>query len=174
MWISGINCWGRSGYSIGSSSLGMCFNVSEVGNIDAPYKLISNKLHTNTILANGNNEITSDDDVILTGNLNITGNITASNSNPFYIGGKVSGGGTIISSSKTTFTVLKTSIGVFIITPSIAFGSTNYIVNVSCQYGGGTGCYSAFTNSLTATAFTVITMSNTTYSDCIFHFTVIN
>ena len=160
---------------MGTPGFGSCLNISNVGNVIAPYKILSPKIHTNTILANGNNEITLDDDVLITGNLNITGNITASNSNPFYIGGKVSGGGAIISNKgKTTFTVVRSSIGVFVITPTISFGNTNYLINISCQYGGGTGCYSVFTNSLTATGFTVITMNNSTYSDCIFHFTVIN
>ena len=149
--------------------------IYNVGNVIAPYKIISPKIHTNTILANGNNEITLDDDVILTGNLNITGNITASNSNPFYIGGKVSGGGSIISSKgKIGFSVVKSSIGVFVITPTIAFGNTNYLINISCQYGGGTGSYIVFTKSLIASAFTVITMINSIYYDCIFHFTVLN
>ena len=38
MWISGINCWARSGYSIGTSGMDVCLNISEVGNVTAPYK----------------------------------------------------------------------------------------------------------------------------------------
>ena len=96
-------------------------------------------------------------------------------STPFYIAGKVSTtGGVLSSKGRIGFTSYKSSAGVYVITPNTAFGDTNYIVNISCQYAGSVGSYSVFTNSLTSTGFTVITMNNSTYQDAIFHFTVLN
>ena len=175
VWISGIYCDNEQGYSIRTPVLNTCFNIQNHGNINIPYGLSTNGAAINVIIANTSSEITFGRNVLITGNLNITGNVIASNLNPFDIGGKVSGGGAIISNKgRITFTVVRTSTGVFVITPTIGFGNTNYLINISCQYGGGTGCYSVFTNSLTATGFTVIIMNNATYYDCIFHFTVIN
>ena len=49
-----------------------------------------------------------------------------------------------------------------------------YLINISVQYNGATGSYSVFTNAIATTGFTVITMNNSSYYDCIFHFTVLN
>ena len=150
-------------------------NISNTGVITADYRIVTPLLYATTIRASNATVVTIQDDARMTCNLIVNGTITASNSNPFYTAGKVSTAGVILTSKgRGTFTASRSSTGVFVITPTIAFGNTNYLINISCQYGGGTGCYSVFTNSLATTGFTIITMNNSSYSACIFHFTMMN
>ena len=83
MWVGGLNCWGLAGDSIGTVVIGNCLNISNVGTVKAPYKMKTPLIYTDKIIGNGATQVTIDDDVIITGNLHITGTITASKSNLF-------------------------------------------------------------------------------------------
>ena len=69
MWAGGVNCWSRTGYSIGTPILDSCVNISDTGTITADYKVRTPLLMTDTIRGNGANQITIDDNVMITGNL---------------------------------------------------------------------------------------------------------
>ena len=68
MWVGGLNCWGLAGYSIGTTVLGNGLNISSIGPVKAPYKIITPLIYTDKILGNGAAQVTIDDHVILTGN----------------------------------------------------------------------------------------------------------
>ena len=50
---------------MGTTGFGSCLNISSIGSVSAPYKLLTPTLQTNKILSFGNNEITLDDNVKL-------------------------------------------------------------------------------------------------------------
>ena len=60
VWICGVNSWSQTiwGFSMGSPGFGSCLNISSIGSVSAPYKLLTPTLQTNNILSFGNNEIT--------------------------------------------------------------------------------------------------------------------
>ena len=74
MWLMGQNYWFNGGYSIGTPVLGMCFNIGITGIIRAAYKMKSPELMNDIIRGNGANQITIDDNVIITGTTIIHGN----------------------------------------------------------------------------------------------------
>ena len=73
MWISGLNCCSRTGYTIGTPALNGCFNISNTGAITVDYRLITPLLYATTIRASNATVITLQDDVAITGNLNVGG-----------------------------------------------------------------------------------------------------
>ena len=77
----GFNCWGLAGYNIGTSVSGECLTISSIGTVKAPYKLITPWIYTDNMKGNGAAQVTTDDNVICTGALNISGTTTARNSN---------------------------------------------------------------------------------------------
>ena len=179
MWISGINCWALAGYSIGTSGLGVCLNISEVGNVIAPYKIISPKMQTNTILANGNNEITLDDNVLIIGNLNITGTITASNSNPFWVAGKVNGSTVekLSVAGRYNFSVTRAmgfAVGIYFIRFNTNYANANYIISLTNESTGSCKVWDVLNKTPTVEGFYVI-IYNTSNAliDSTFHFSVI-
>ena len=109
------------------------------------------------------------------GNLPVTGTTTASNSNPFYIAGRVATNGSALGSKgRINFSSTGTTVGVYIITPDTAFGNTNYIVSITCQVDGVSGFARLNANVLSTSSFTVVTYINSVLADAAFHFTVIN
>ena len=64
--------------------------------------------------------------VIITGTLNITGTITASNSKLFYRAGKLAANATVSTSKgKLGFSSYRAAASVYVVTPNTAFGNTN-------------------------------------------------
>ena len=167
----GLNCWGLAGYNIGTAVIGKCLNISSIGTVKVPHKIITPLIYTDNILGNGATQVTIDDNVIITGNLNITGTITASNSNPFYIAAEVAANGTVSTSKgKNGFSSYRASAGVYVITPNTSLGNENYTVNLTCQVGESSGFAALHSNGFASTAFTVIIYVNSIQADAIFHF----
>ena len=71
MWVR--NSWTSPGFTIGTITLGNCLNISDVGTVSAAYKIMTPLFYSNTIRANGANQITLDDTIIIIGYLNIQG-----------------------------------------------------------------------------------------------------
>ena len=74
MWLMGGNSWFNNGYSIGTPVLGMCFNLGVTGSTTAPYKIQTPGINVDIIRGHVADQITIDDDVIITGNTTITSN----------------------------------------------------------------------------------------------------
>ena len=113
--------------------------------------------------------------VVLNGSLVVNGTITAYNSNPFWIAGKVAANGTLITSKgRYGFSCSKSATGAYLITPDTAFGNTNYIVSLTSQVDTDTGYVRLNSSILSTSNFAVATSVGTVRTDCIFHFTVVN
>ena len=161
MWHMGQKYWCYGGYSIGTPVLGMCLNISTIGNVSARYELRIPLVHVDNIQGNGDTQVTIDDNVIITGNLTTTGTITASNSNPFYLAGRVaSNGSSLGSKGKICFSASRSSVGVYVVTPNTAVGNTYYSVSLTCQVDSVNGFARLNGNVLTASSFTVVTYIN--------------
>ena len=98
-------------------------------------------VQTNKVLAYGANEITLDDNVLITGNLNITGNIYARNINPFWTGGKVNGTNLNILSviGRYGYTVTRCTtcpIGVYCIESNTEHSNAKYVISLTIQATG--------------------------------------
>ena len=105
----------------------------------------------------------------------INGTITAYNSNPFYTAGRVSSTGTASGSKgRVNFSSVRSSMGVYTVTPDTAFGNTSYIVSLTCQADGVSGFARLNGNAMTATSFTAVCYVNSVLADAIVHFTVVN
>ena len=92
MWVSGVNAFTRVGFIIGTLMLNSCLNISDAGTVTADYKIMTPLLQSNIIRGNGATQITLDDNVISTGDLNsvkswsrITGNINLLDNTANYI-----------------------------------------------------------------------------------------
>ena len=184
MWVCGVNSWGKTGYCMGTSVLGSCLNIYNSGTVEMPYSIKTSEikvLNTNGTLYIRNSlgatiaEFYDDKSAFIFGDLVVGGSITATNSNPFYIAGKVAANGSKISSKgRIGFSVAKTGTGGYAITPDTAFGNTNYIVSVTSQVDTDTG-YSRLNSSvMTVSSFAVATSIGTVRADSIFHFIVLN
>ena len=174
MWLMGQNSWFNGGYSIGTPVLGMCFNIGVTGVVTAPYKLLTPIMQVDTIRGNGATQVTIDDDVIITGNLVLTGGL---NYKPFWLAGKVNGNGVIQSSKwRYTYTCTRNSLGLFTIIPSVSspFTDTYYIVNNSCQIEGANATSRIVSSSLSVSSFQIMTYVNNSLADCMVHFAVLN
>ena len=71
MWAGGVNCWDISGYTIGTPELNSCLNITNHGNITIPYKLRSPGINVDTMKALTLNDISFDDNVLITGCLTL-------------------------------------------------------------------------------------------------------
>ena len=173
MWLMGQNYWFNGGYSVGTPGLGMCLNISTIGSVIAPFKIITPLIYSNTMRANGANQITLEDNVTISGNLVVNG---SSNYKPYWVAGKVStAGAQLVSKGRYSFTSARVSAGLYTITPSSTnpFDGTTYIVNLSFQVEGANATGRIVNSSLSASSFQVMTCVNTILADCIFHFTVL-
>ena len=63
MWLMGQTYWLNGGYSIGTPVLGMCLNISDIGSVKAPYKILTPLIDTNKLIAFGATEIALEDHV---------------------------------------------------------------------------------------------------------------
>ena len=124
-WLIGQTYWFNGRLSTGTPGLGMCLNISTIGTVKAPYKIITPLIYNDTIRTHGAAHVTIDDNVIITGDLSITGTITASNSNPFYIAGQVAADGTVSTSKgQIGFRLYRSAAGVYVVAPNINFGNS--------------------------------------------------
>ena len=78
-WVTGINCWDKQGYSIGTPVLNNCFNIGLDGNVSIDYGFTCNDVATDTLRASTLEYLTIEDSVELNGYLNIAGETTISN-----------------------------------------------------------------------------------------------
>jgi hypothetical protein len=120
---------------------------------------------------------TMNSNVQITGNLTASGTITASNSNPFWVAGKVSANGNAIITNKGRYecTTYKTGTGFYTIYPPTnkPFPDTNYIVQLTCQVDGSNATVRVVHGSLSTTSFQAMTYLAGQVADCIFHFSVL-
>jgi hypothetical protein len=105
MWVAGMNSWNRQGCSIGTTTKDACFNITNAGNALIPWTL------------------------------NVTGTITASHANPYWVAWKVDYDGVILNSSgRNTATINKciTDSGYDITFPTHSLG-VNALVWISAN-----------------------------------------
>ena len=139
MWVCGINCWSRTGYNIGSPILNSCLNIFDTGTITTDYKIRTPLLMTDTIRGNGANQITIDDNVIITGNFVLNGSF---NYKHFWVAGNIDGSNLIISGSKGRypFTISRPagySVRVYYINCGTnPCSDANYVINITLQTNG--------------------------------------
>jgi hypothetical protein len=178
MWVAGLNCWTRTGYSIGTQVSGACLNISDDGVVDVPWHITTQAVMADTLRARSADFINIDDNVVITGSLTVNGYVESGatvDHNPFWLAGKVASNGTRVSTrGRNQFTSVRNNIGNYTISTTDAFSDTNYIINLSCQVDGAYAVARMNVNAMTTTAFTVITYVNGTIGDVIFHFTAIN
>ena len=72
MWVAGVNCWAKTGYSIGSPILNHCLNIASDGNITMPYIVKTLEIIVDIIRGMIADQITIDDTVIITGALKLS------------------------------------------------------------------------------------------------------
>jgi hypothetical protein len=146
LWAVGQNNWGTvNTFTSGTPVKNACLKPTEDGYVTIPYNLIVN------------------------------GDITAANSNPFWLAGKVAANGNVLTTrGRYGFTCARNSAGNYTITTTTnAFSDTNYIINITCQVDGGTAYARINVNAMTVSSFTIITYVNGVNTDVIFHFTAI-
>jgi hypothetical protein len=73
MWVAGLNCWAKTGYTIGTSVTGSCLNISDTGVVEVPWYITTQEIMADTVRAQTAEQITIDDNVIITGNLKVNG-----------------------------------------------------------------------------------------------------
>jgi hypothetical protein len=95
MWVAGSNSWLRSGYTIGTPITNVRSKIDPTGVVNIPIYLATTSTMAGMLRAQVADQITIDDNVIITGNLAVIGTMTASKSKPFWIAGKVSAAGTL-------------------------------------------------------------------------------
>ena len=103
------------------------------------------------------------------------GEIYATNLKPFWLAGKVSAdGGLITSRGRYAFTCAKIGVGRYTISPPTdnPFPMADYIVQLTCQVDLLTG-YARVATGTTTTGFTLTTYVGGTVADCAFYFTVV-
>ena len=69
MWVAGVNCWSKTGYSIGTPTLNHCLNIASDGNITMPYVVKTTEIMVDTLRGIIAERVTIDDSVIMTGSL---------------------------------------------------------------------------------------------------------
>ena len=74
MWASGINCWSRTGYSIGTPVLDSCLNITDSGFVSAKFKLVTPVIQTDIIRIYVADQSTTEDAVIIFGTTTVTSN----------------------------------------------------------------------------------------------------
>ena len=78
-WVCGVNCWDKQGYSIGTPVSNNCFNLSLNGNVDIPYGIMTPAITVDSIRAFVDEQLTINDNVILTGDTTIGGKCNMTN-----------------------------------------------------------------------------------------------
>ena len=73
MWVAGVNCWAKTGYSIGTPILNHCLHIGSDGNITMPYIVKTPEVMVDTIRAMAALTATIDDAVIIIGNCELVG-----------------------------------------------------------------------------------------------------
>jgi hypothetical protein len=174
MFVAGINCWGRDGYTIGTPVTGYCLNITDGGAVHLQHSLTAEEVLTDTIRASAEEFITINENTIITGNLRVDG-ILEGNANPFWIAGKFASNGTTVLTSRGRypFTVSRNGTGYYTITPNTPFLNTNYIVSATCQADGQNANARIVNASLTTTSFAILAYNNNVATDQIVHFSVI-
>ena len=81
VWVAGANCWATTGYSIGSPVLNSCSNIAANGDITMPYIVKTSEIMVDIIRGLTAEHLTVDDNVIISGNLDVTGNFKYSAGN---------------------------------------------------------------------------------------------
>ena len=112
--------------------------------------------------------ITVQENVVINGSLVVNGSITAYNSNPFWIAGKVNSNGVVQSSKgRYTYTCTRNGNGLYTITPAATspFDNTYYIVNLTCQVEGAYTSARVVNSSLSVSSFQVLTYVNAVLLD---------
>ena len=176
MWVSRVNSWSRVGYNIGTPILSSCFNISDAGTITADYKIRTPTFQVDTILGNGANQITIDDDVIMTGNLVLTWSFKYK---PFWVAGKVYGTNLNTASSKSRFGFnVSRPNGYLVGVYSITFGSNphadaNYVVNLINQSTGHCKIWDSILPTANGFHIVIFNTSNA-LTNSVFHFSVIS
>ena len=175
MWVCGVNCWGRAGYTHGTPVLNSCLNISDAGAITADYKLMTPLLYDNTMTGNGDTQVTLEDNVISTGNLVVHG---SSNNKPFWVAGKVDGTSvtTLSTNGRYGSTVSRASgyaAGVYYINVgSNPYNDAHYMISVSNQ--ASLYCKLWESSIPTVNGCYIVWYTNaTTPGNAIFHFPVI-
>ena len=74
MWVSGINCWSRTGYSIGTPVLDSCLNITDSGFVSANYQLVTPVIQTDIIRGYVADQSTTEDAVIIIGKTTVNSN----------------------------------------------------------------------------------------------------
>jgi hypothetical protein len=173
MWVAGANCWvSGDSFTIGTNGVGSCLNINKEGWVDVPLYLTTQELVTDSIRAQTAEFITINDNVIITGNLRVDG-ILEGNANPFYIAGKISANGDVMSSKgRYGFTCVRSGTS-YSITPSPSFGTMNYIISATPQVDSASALCRISSSTMTADTFVVATYVNNAQAACMFHFTVI-
>ena len=130
MWVSGVNAWSYTGYSVGTNGLGMCFNISNTGATTVDYRLITPLLYTTTLRASNATVITLEDDATITGSFNsskpwsaTTGNITLSDTTGNYIYWSTAGLSAPTFGTRSTGTKL-------VLYPSIGTAGCDYAIGI--------------------------------------------
>ena len=73
MWVWGMNCWSRAGFTRGTPVLNNCFNIGLNGNINIPYGLTTPGIATDIIIASTLPYLTMATSVTITGNITTNG-----------------------------------------------------------------------------------------------------
>ena len=90
LWVSGINCWGIAGYTIGNTVVGVCLTVNSAGTVEMPYKITTPEikiLNTNGTLHIKNSldasiaEFYDDKRLVLNGDVYLINNLFVNNIN---------------------------------------------------------------------------------------------
>jgi hypothetical protein len=179
MWVAGLNCWARTGYTIGTQVSGACLNISDDGVVEVPWYITTQEVMVDTLRARTAEFITIDDNVTITGSLTVNGYVESGamvDHNPFWLAGKVAANGTRLASLGRNLCIIsKAGTGYYNIYPPAAnpFPDLNYIVQITCQVEAANATARVVNSSLSTTSFQVITYVNGVIADCIFHFSVI-
>jgi hypothetical protein len=124
-------------------------------------------------------EITVEDNMIITGKFTLQGTITGGNSNPFWCVGHVASNGTVgtvLSNNKGryTFGCSRVQAGLYTITPTTSFPNALSIVNATCHADGANATVRVVAASISSDSFQLITYLNNYAADCKFNLTVIS
>jgi hypothetical protein len=121
MWVAGLNCWARTGYTIGTQGTGACLNISDAGVVDVPITLTTQEVMTDTIRGQTAEFVNIDDNVVITGNLTVNGILESGATvvqNPYWVAGKINGstGGVMVDKGRVGFSVSRPQTGFYVIT----------------------------------------------------------
>ena len=77
--MCGVNCWDTQGYSIGTPVLNNCYNINLDGNVSIPYNVHTPEIMVYRIKSLVNDQITINDNVLITSDTIINGRCNMSN-----------------------------------------------------------------------------------------------